>query len=328
MNKKVSVITPCYNSENTIDRSIESVFNQHYENTELIVVNDGSTDSSEEKILAWKEKFEQNNMELKYIYQENKGLGGAINTGLKSVTGEFLMLLDADDEFLDGAISKRIEYLDKHPNCNVVRSNGWIVRGDQKFLFVYEDKEKTNKDVFSMLLRAETNNWAGSYMIRTWVLFDFYKDREIFTSRSGQNLQMLLPVTYKNESGFIDEPLMNYIQQENSLSQIKSSPQEELKRKLENADGYKEIREYLVDKIIEDSAEKAEASKLINQGYWHLILALALEYKQSELADKAVENLKKLEYFGESEKIMYYNFKNPTKAIFIRAVSKIKRMIK
>ena len=64
----ISVIVPCYNGERFIDQSIESVYLQDYTPIELIVVDDGSTDRSAERIQAWKERFAQKGDTLKYLY--------------------------------------------------------------------------------------------------------------------------------------------------------------------------------------------------------------------------------------------------------------------
>ena len=81
------------------------------------------------------------------------------------------------------------------------------------------------EDIFVAFLRGETNNWAGSYLARTEPLFAFYPEREIYTSRYGQNLQILLPLVYQKPCGFLDVPLMNYIHQGESLSQTMDSLQ-------------------------------------------------------------------------------------------------------
>lgn len=100
MKPKISIIVPCFNSESTIDRCIDSIYSQDGDfQIELIVVNDGSTDLSEKRIQKWIPLFRDKGYELKYIKQENQGPGGAINTGLKYVSGEYLSLLDAEDCF-------------------------------------------------------------------------------------------------------------------------------------------------------------------------------------------------------------------------------------
>ena len=98
MNKGlVSIITPCYNVEKVVHRYLNSILSQTYKKIELILVNDGSTDKTEEILLSYKSIFESQGIIFKYIYQENKGLGGSINTGLKYFTGEYLCWPDPDD---------------------------------------------------------------------------------------------------------------------------------------------------------------------------------------------------------------------------------------
>ena len=323
MEPLVSVVIPCYNGESTIDRAISSVFEQVYENIELIIVDDGSTDKSKERVHTWKQKFDSNNRHLLYVYQENQGLGGAINTGLKHVSGDFLMLLDADDQYLPGAIDQRIDFFQSHPQCNVVRSNGYIVRGDRKFLFVYDDTEKSMVDIFPALLRGTTNNWAGSYMVRTSALFSFYPNREIFTSRYGQNLQLLLPVVYQSQAGFIDQPLMNYIQQENSLSQIADNPEKEKAKKLDNAQGYRQIREYMLKQIVYEPEKFARFDAMISAGYWRSLMMLGIEYDDRALLKNAKSHLKETTEFNIQDRITYYKKIFPPMSIFWRVINKL-----
>ena len=162
MDSLASIIVPCYNGERFVDRCFDSILRQKYSRMEVVAVNDGSTDQSEQRILAWADTFQNAGIQLVYVSQENKGLGGAINAGLKYVTGEFLSLLDIDDELLESAVSARVAFLKSHPDMDVVRSNGWYNRKNGKSLFIYDEKEKHIDDVFSALVGGETNNWAGS----------------------------------------------------------------------------------------------------------------------------------------------------------------------
>lgn len=305
---------------------MDSVYIQDYENLELIVVDDGSTDGSKEKILAWESRFREKHMTIKYVYQKNKGLGGAISTGLSHISGDFLMLLDADDAYLPGAVSKRIAYFEAHPQCNTVRANGWMERESGKYLFVYEEKEKIATDIFEMLLRGETNNWAGSYMVRVAPLKNFYKDRIYYPSRYGQNLQILLPVVYENECGFIDEPLMRYIQQENSLSRI-DIPEKEKSKILENTKGYLDIREHLIREIVQDPEKQMYYLNSTRAAYWRGMLHLGTQYKDHALAKKALKCIKKYEKTSIDDRIAYYHLTNPFVSYFYRAVNKIEKVL-
>ncbi|HWJ78057.1 MAG TPA: glycosyltransferase family 2 protein [Niallia sp.] len=90
---KVSVIVPVYNCENYISACIESILNQTYSKLEIIIVNDGSIDKSEQIIMEYKERDNR----IIYLYQENNGPSEARNKGILKSTGEYLVFIDSDD---------------------------------------------------------------------------------------------------------------------------------------------------------------------------------------------------------------------------------------
>lgn len=89
----VSLVIPVYNVESYLERCLESVKNQTYKNIEIILVNDGSTDGSGEIC----KKFVNKEIRAKVIHQKNAGLSEARNTGLKYISGDFVMFVDSDD---------------------------------------------------------------------------------------------------------------------------------------------------------------------------------------------------------------------------------------
>ncbi|WP_419771202.1 MAG: glycosyltransferase family 2 protein [Candidatus Marinarcus sp.] len=96
MNTLVSVVIDNYNYEKYIANAIDSVLNQSYENYEIIVVDDGSTDSSKEIINSYTQKEPT---KIKAIFKENGGQASAFNIGIKEIKGELICFLDSDDEF-------------------------------------------------------------------------------------------------------------------------------------------------------------------------------------------------------------------------------------
>ena len=106
---QVSVIIPCYNQAHFLHEAIESVLAQTYSNREIIVVNDGSTDSTAEVAGRYSA--------VRHIYQENAGPSAARNTGLKQTSGEYLVFLDADDRLLPEALEIGVDCLRQHPEC-------------------------------------------------------------------------------------------------------------------------------------------------------------------------------------------------------------------
>ena len=124
---KISIITCVYNGEKYISRLFDSVLEIDYPNIEHIVVNDGSTDSTEKIILRYCELYKNklnSNMYIKYVKQENMGLGGATNTGLKNITGDFWTWINCDDWYEKEAFKEPIGLFDKH--CDVVIMNRYL----------------------------------------------------------------------------------------------------------------------------------------------------------------------------------------------------------
>ena len=94
--EKVSVIIPIYNASSTLEKCLNSIINQTYKNLEIILVDDGSTDSSG-KIC---DKFAKNDDRIKVIHKKNEGLGKTRNVGILESTGDYLFFVDSDD-FID-----------------------------------------------------------------------------------------------------------------------------------------------------------------------------------------------------------------------------------
>lgn len=91
---KTSVIITTYNCASFLPMAIDSVLNQTFQNFELIIVDDGSTDNTKEIVSKYKQSSDGR---IKYLYQKNKGPSSARNTGLKAATGEYITFLDSDD---------------------------------------------------------------------------------------------------------------------------------------------------------------------------------------------------------------------------------------
>lgn len=103
---KVSIIVPVYNAEKYIDRCIKSIIEQTYKNVEIILINDGSKDSS----LSILRDFEKKDSRITLIDQSNKGPSAARNIGIEKSTGDYIGFIDADDNIELNYIEKMIEY--------------------------------------------------------------------------------------------------------------------------------------------------------------------------------------------------------------------------
>jgi glycosyltransferase involved in cell wall biosynthesis len=113
MNNKISIIIPVFNTEKYLAEAIESVLSQTLKPTEIIVVDDGSTDKSVE--IA--RRFEPL---VRIISQANKGVGAARNVGIQETSGDFLAFLDADDFWTENKLEIQLSYLENNPKTDMV----------------------------------------------------------------------------------------------------------------------------------------------------------------------------------------------------------------
>ena len=120
--KKITVIVPVYNTENYIEKCINSITGQTYKELEIIVVNDGSTDNSL-KIL---EKLQSKDNRIKIINQENKGVSAARNKGLDNATGEYIAFVDSDDYLDKNMYEKLVSYMEE-ANADLVSARAFII---------------------------------------------------------------------------------------------------------------------------------------------------------------------------------------------------------
>lgn len=113
---KVSVVIPTYNRKNFLTRSIDSVLNQSYENWELIIVDDGSTDDSYDLV----ERLYSADERIKLVKIQNSGAAIAMNTGAEFATGKYLFFLGSDDCYLPNHLEFRVNYHMQHPDLDIV----------------------------------------------------------------------------------------------------------------------------------------------------------------------------------------------------------------
>ena len=120
---KVSVIIPTYNRARILGEAIDSVLSQRYNDFELIVVDDGSTDGTEELVASYLPR-------LTYLYQEHQGVSAARNRGIASARGEYLSFLDSDDLWIKDKLSSQIHFMESHPECLICYTDEiWIRKG-------------------------------------------------------------------------------------------------------------------------------------------------------------------------------------------------------
>lgn len=123
-NGLVSIIMPAYNAGKYIDEAVQSVFAQTWQNWELIIVNDGSTDDTVKYLNL------VNDPRIRIIHQENRGVSSARNTGLDIAKGDYITFFDADDVLPPNSIEERVRYIELNNHIDIV--DGIISFRDEK----------------------------------------------------------------------------------------------------------------------------------------------------------------------------------------------------
>lgn len=122
MNSKFSVIIPCFNGDDFLKDSIESVLKQTHKVEEIIVVDDGSTDSTKQIALSFPE--------VRYFYHDNQGVSFSRNRGISECLGEYVIFLDADDLLPQDRVKEDCRFLDENKEVGYVF--GWVDVIDEK----------------------------------------------------------------------------------------------------------------------------------------------------------------------------------------------------
>ncbi len=166
----ISVIVPVYNVEKYVGRCLTSIINQSYTNLEIIVVNDGSTDNS----LSVCESYAAKDNRIKLITQENRGLSGARNTGLRHYTGEYVTFVDSDDWIHESMIEYLYNLIIRH-NCEMSKCGNLRVSEGNSLNKNYKELEDTiyTRDEFMKLFLSGTYTACWSRLFRKDIISGF-----------------------------------------------------------------------------------------------------------------------------------------------------------
>jgi len=123
MSPKVSVVISAYQKAQFLPRTLQSVLDQTFQDFEVIVVDDGSTDSTREIV----ESFVKNDSRVEYVYQENQGPGSARNTGMRTAQAELIALLDGDDAWLPDKLEHQVQVMKAFPNIDLLLTNSQYI---------------------------------------------------------------------------------------------------------------------------------------------------------------------------------------------------------
>lgn len=213
-----SVVIPLYNKENYIANTIDSVLSQDFEEFEIIVVNDGSTDQSLKKVESVKDS------RLKIITQENQGVSVARNHGISKAQGQYIALLDADDYWYPHHLSSLKQLIELFPNAGLYGDRYEIILQQKTTRLSYlpnyiENEPVLIKDYFTESL-ADPILWTSASAFKKE---DFYKIGEFDSKlRTAQDLDFFVRGALKFPVAFHPKVGIRYFKDsENNLAKSK-----------------------------------------------------------------------------------------------------------
>jgi glycosyltransferase involved in cell wall biosynthesis len=209
---KISIIIPAYNAMNYLPETMASVFNQTFDDFEVVVVNDGSTDETEK----WASQIKD--VRVKLVSQANLGLAGARNTGIRESQGEYLAFLDADDVWESTKLAKQAQVLDTYPEVGLVYT--WVTYVDQQ-------QKSTGRtvnyqfegNVWSELIQRNLIECGSVAVVRRSCLERVgLFDEQLSSLNVGEDWDMWLRIAAQYDFKVVKEPLVYYRQLAGSAS--------------------------------------------------------------------------------------------------------------
>ncbi|MBF2708229.1 glycosyltransferase family 2 protein [Flavobacterium soyangense] len=169
MNAIVSIIVPCYNQAQYLDEALQSVLDQTYQNWECIIVNDGSSDNTEEVAQKWVQK----DVRFQYFFKKNGGVSSTRNLGICYAIGEFILPLDADDRIGRTYINSAVRVFRRNSTLKLVYSKAEYF-GDKTGLWYLPSFSIQNLARFNMIF------CSAIYRKKDWELVGGYDVNMIY----------------------------------------------------------------------------------------------------------------------------------------------------
>lgn len=196
---KISVVTPVYNAEDTIIHALNSIVNQTFPVFEIILVNDGSKDDSENIIRSFQKDHPE--VTIHYIYQENQGPSVARNKGIKMAKGEFIALLDSDDSWLDDKLEHQMTVFNENPDISLLggKRTGHLDKNYQQGKFI-----RVN---LNMLIKSNRFDTSSTIIKRS-----IFKEVGFFNENQkySEDYNLWLRIISTHQGGFLNQVVFDY----------------------------------------------------------------------------------------------------------------------
>ena len=218
MDKLVSVIVPIYNVEKYLEKCLKSIINQSYQNIEILLINDGSTDSS----LEICKKYKKIDKRIKIINKKNGGLSSARNTGLTYANGEIISFIDSDDFIAKDYIEKLYYCMQKYDSDISICGRYSVYENGKKRCKYNQifDKEYSFTSAISEMNKFHYFDMSACAKLYKISLFD---DIRFPVGKLSEDYFIMYKLFKKsNGISYTSEPLYYYLQRQNSISNNKN----------------------------------------------------------------------------------------------------------
>ncbi len=261
----VSVIIPAYNVAPYIAEALDSVLAQTFKDYEIIVINDGSPDTTElERVL------EPYRAHIVYLKQENRGAASARNTGLYVARSEFIAFLDADDWWLPDFLHSQLDFIKHHPKCDLVYANATIFGETQLAGSTYMKTAPSKGEVtFESLVTARCNVITSGVVARRQLIMDVGMFDEDLLRAHDFDLWLRM-VRHGGHAAYQKKVLLNYRVRPDSLS---GDSIQQVERELEAFDKIERHLDVTPEEhqLMAGVVQRLKADLRIEHGKLHLI---------------------------------------------------------
>jgi glycosyltransferase involved in cell wall biosynthesis len=222
----ISVVIPTYNSENFITKTLETVFSQTYNNYEVIVSDDGSTDNTVETARAVFDRYGHG--ENKILINSHEGSGAARNKGIENASGDWISFLDSDDLWNHNKLERVVRYILNNEGVDLVCHGQIDIEGPKETLLVPSNKFNNKIDPFLSLYRGNCL-YTSALTVKKQILYQAGLFDNRLPSAQDYDLWLRLGMINKIKIGFIEGPLSTHIGREGNItSNIESRLQDML----------------------------------------------------------------------------------------------------
>jgi glycosyltransferase involved in cell wall biosynthesis len=202
MPPKVSINLCCYNSEQFLGETLKSIEDQTFRDWELVVINDGSSDSTESMVM----EFKSRGFPVVYTYQDNKGLGYSRNRALEFSQGEYIAFIDHDDVWLPDKLEKQVEIFERRNDVDFIYTNYFVLKEGQRRLAF--KGAKPDGDVFERFLKQyPVSVLTAAVRMRAIRGFGEYFDTKL---RLCEEYDLFMRLLFQSKAFYIGEPMAVY----------------------------------------------------------------------------------------------------------------------